>query len=269
MSSYRAATVTGRHHLFREANAQDAFAIRLGGDEHAGDGDRAREARGAQRSGPSPGGPWGAQPPIVDARRLGVAVVCDGCGSSPRSEFGATLLASALSAAALRHLAAGTPARALGPLLARHAVRALARAAHTLSSSVRGPAFERAVETHLLSTALVLAEDGEDLAVFAWGDGVIAIEDDVTVVDAGDAPPYLAYALLGERDASCPRFACTMPVRCARRVAIATDGLPAALVPGLWGHRGRGLARWLNVQASRVPLGDDATVVVREEEVAS
>ena len=221
------ASVTGRLHLFREANAQDAFAL----------------ARAA-----SP-------------RRGGVGVVCDGCGAEPRSEIGATLLARALATATGDALAAGERASAIAPHLGAFACETLAA---ITQAATGGRGVEAFVREHLLTTALVLIDDGETLAITAWGDGLIALEDEVLVIDEGGVPAYLAYALLDRGAPPPPSFACTRPSASVRRAAIATDGLAPALLAGAFGHRGRGLQRWLNVQARGGTLDDDATVVVRE-----
>jgi hypothetical protein len=225
------ATVLGLGHRLRDTNAQDAFAI-------------------AEGSGL-------------------VAVVCDGCGSAPRSEVGAALLASAVRRAGLEGLAAGVAAAEVAMGLGDAACAALAGVTRTIAgepASAPGAAF---VHDHLLATMIALVDDGETLAITAWGDGLVALDGAVFVLGEGDAPAYLAYSLIDGAPAPAPSWCFRGPSAAIARAAIATDGVDAAWIGGAFGHRGRGLARWLNVQARRRELLDDATVVVREREVTS
>ena len=220
------ASVVGRSHLFRETNAQDAFAI-------------------AQATPPS---------------TCGVGVVCDGCGAEPRSEIGAVLLSSAIAAAALERIARGEGAGAAARAAGADALGILAR----IAAATAGRDVDAFVRAHLLTTLLVLVDDGATLAVATWGDGVVAFDDERIVIDEGGAPRYLAYALLDGEVAPPPSFAREAASAAVRRAAIASDGLTPALVGGCFGHRGRGLQRYLNVQARSAALDDDATIIVRE-----
>jgi hypothetical protein len=220
----------GRDHLVREANAQDAFAVRTG----------------VSTSGAA----------------YVAAVVTDGCGSAPRSEIGAALLARLVADEAERGLSRGLSAAELPG-------RALSHARERLTEMVKlfaGTNAERTAFVHdcLLSTVLVLLDDGKTLALAAQGDGVLVIDDEVMVLDHEDAPPYLGYSVLGE--AVPPPTIVIRDAAAVSRAAIATDGIPPELAPLLFGHRGRSLARFLNVEARRRPLRDDATVVVLERD---
>lgn len=217
--------------MVREANAQDAAAVRVG----------------AGRCG----------------RPFAVGVVADGCGSGARSEVGATLLAEAVARESARRLAAGTTAVEVAGAAGRVGERVLAAVLHAVGRDSDDRT--RFLADHLLATLIVLVDDGEHLAVVAFGDGLLAADGDVLVIDEGNTPSYLGYALAG-RALPAPSFIWTRRSRDVRQVAIATDGLLPELAAGLWGHRGRSLQRWLNVQAHRAPLEDDATVVVLERE---
>lgn len=216
------ASIVGRAHLSRHQGGQDAAATRTG--------------------------------LTVEGRPFSVAAVADGCGSAPLSEVGAALLVAVATREAATLLAAGTPTAGLvGPVLAA-ARRALLGIAALAADDLRS-----FVESHLLATLLVTADDGLTTTCFARGDGLFVIDDEVHVLDEDGAPAYLAYDLFA---APTEPFVRTRPS--ARRVLAATDGLLPEHAHAAFGHRGRGLSRWLNVLADKAPLADDATVAVLE-----
>jgi hypothetical protein len=165
--------------------------------------------------------------------RIAVAVVCDGCSSGPSSEVGARLgsrwfaerLALALVAgaavddsatyeAARRDVAGRLHALADGDGNNVHAQPPADRIA-TLDADI--------VHEMLLFTILAVAVTQDGAAVWALGDGAYgyAGHTRVLVPFADNAPPYLAYDLLGDpRDA---HFEVLPPD--ARRIVIATDGV--------------------------------------------
>lgn len=220
------ATVLGLGHQLRGTNAQDAFAL-------------------------------GEAPGVV-------AVVCDGCGSTPRAEVGAALLANVVRRAALDGLGARVPAADVAAGLGFAATEALAVITRAVAGDRSGEAADAFVRDHLLATVIAIVDDGATLAIAAWGDGLVAIDDEVIVLGGGDAPTYLAYSLLDGSVAPDATWSWHGPSAAVQRAAIATDGVGADWIGGAFGHRGRGLARWLNVQARTRRLIDDATIVVRE-----
>lgn len=217
------AGVIGRAHLSRQEGGQDAAAVRCGSRE---------------------------------GRSFSVGVVADGCGSAPWSQVGAALLVAVAAREAVALLSAGAPTAAIVEPVLGAARRALLGIAALAGDDLRG-----FVESHLLATLLVMADDGETTTVFGRGDGVVAVDTEVFVLDEGGAPSYLAYDLFSAPTAP---FVLTRPR--ALRALVATDGLPGEHAVSAFGHRGRGLPRWLNVLAERAPLPDDATLVVLERE---
>lgn len=225
-SPFRTASIVGRAHLARHQGGQDAVATRSGV------------------------GPEG--------RSFSVAAVADGCGSAPLSQVGAALLVAVATREAATLLAAGVPTAGLvGPVLAA-ARRALLGVAALAADDLR-----TFVETHLLATLLVSADDGQTTTCFARGDGLFVIDDEISVIEEDGAPRYLAYDLFS---AATPPFVLTRPS--ATRVLAATDGLLPEHATAAFGHRGRGLQRWLNVLADRAPLADDAAIAVLERATA-
>jgi len=143
-----------------------------------------------------------------------VVVLADGCGSAPHSELGARLGANLLATALAARLDAGASvhARATWRAACDEVLEHLAGLAAQLGDD--------AIARHLLFTLLAAAVTADGAAVFAIGDGLLAIDGDLRVLTSdGDAPAYLGYELLGR----------TVPVELiatpdARTLALATDG---------------------------------------------
>ncbi len=208
----------GRAHALSERPNQDAFSVRQG--------------------------PWGA-----------VAVVCDGCGSEPRSGIGAALGASMAAEAAARQLASGAP-------LDLSRLRADMLGGLALVAQASGLSFQEC----FLFTIIGAAFAGADAQVFACGDGVVAVDGYVRRLGPypDNAPPYLAYALtepgIGfERLYEGP----------AERVLIGTDGAGEAELSPFWSEE-RFLKNpdLLRRRLKLLRLSDDATVavIIRKEE---
>ncbi len=191
-SSAAAAAVSGAAHLRLARNGQDAAAT------------------------------WS------DARRS-VVVVCDGCGSGARSELGAIFTANAMAAAMARRLGAGEPAAAEETWEAarRDVVSALRLLLESwsLGSSQNAAQNAALIEQHLLCTVLAAACDGGGAAVWALGDGAFVLDEQLTELGPfpDNAPPYLAYDLLGAPRPA--RFA--KSARPSGRALIASDGAAA------------------------------------------
>lgn len=224
------ASVVGRLHLTKEANSQDCCAC---------------------WSGTSPTG-----------SPVSVGVVADGCGSGAHSELGARALVTAITNRASHLLLHGHNASSIAASLVDKSVSVLRILARTLyPAETFGPRSDF-IANHLLCTLLFFIDDGETLSITAYGDGVIQINDEIHVLDCDNTPGYLGYHLLSK--APEPTFSCVVQSRSIQRLVLATDGLPAELVPSIWTHKLRSLQRWLNQQAIKAPLYDDTSIVTRE-----
>jgi hypothetical protein len=222
--SVSGASVVGRDHVVLGRSAQDAL----------GAGERGELA-------------WG--------------VVCDGCGEGARSEVGAGVAAAFLAAEMERRLAGGAPPAEVPEA----AVRGLLEVLAALANAIAGACAEqrsRFVREHLLATAIGFCARGAEGVVFACGDGLFAVGDEVVVLDEEGRPSYPAYATLG----GASPIVMTRPFRAepGARVAVATDGFDAALVPEAFGRRGHALRRWMNVRARAGSFRDDASIVTAE-----
>lgn len=157
----------------------------------------------------------------------GAIVVCDGCSAGPGSEVGARLGAALVIQAAARELGAGAAAAAIWTAVGDHVIGTLARLADALGDRAR------AVHEHLLFTIVAAAWRGDEVAVWAHGDGAYAFGGSGRVRTLGpfpeNQPPYLGYALLGAAPAAHVEV---VDARCGS-VCVATDGAAEVGLGGL------------------------------------
>lgn len=129
-----------------------------------------------------------------------VAVVCDGCSSAPRSEVGAALGARLLVQALQAELVAKVDPLEAHERAHRRVLGHLASLAEAMSGAPLGTeAFAATVAEHFLFTVVGFALGREGGWAFAVGDGALNVDGTLTVLGPfpDNAPPYLAYALLG------------------------------------------------------------------------
>ena len=154
----------------------------------------------------------------------GAVVVCDGCSAGGSSEVGARLGARLVIAAAARELSGGARAAEIWPAVRDHVLGALARLAAELPGEPT-----RVVHEHFLFTIVAAAYRGDEVAVWALGDGAYALGDRARVLGPfpDNQPPYLAYELLGAAAPPLEPHVELADARCGS-VLVATDG-PAEL----------------------------------------
>lgn len=198
-----------------------------------------------------------------------VAVVCDGCGSGAHSEVGARLGARIVAEAVRRRLAAA-PSTALDAAALWADVQTDVLAPLRQIAAAMGGELARTIREHLLFTVVGAVVTDDDACVFHLGDGFLAVNDERLPLGpyADDAPPYLAYALLGAD----VRFevARRLPAAEVRSLVIGTDGvcdLPPAVVSGICAEartftNADAVRRRLAVYKRGARLPDDTTLVV-------
>ncbi|ATB51237.1 hypothetical protein MYMAC_006895 [Corallococcus macrosporus DSM 14697] len=148
-----------------------------------------------------------------------VAVVTDGCGSQPCSEMGAQLGARRLAQAALVRLASG--ARVDAPTF----LPGLRADVLSLLGELRG-ALGREVLGDFLFTVVGAVVTPALTLVFSAGDGVWALNGEVHPLGPfpGNAPPYLAYALM-HGDAVPLTVQALVPTDEVHALLLGTDGV--------------------------------------------
>jgi hypothetical protein len=187
-------SVRGREHRRLGRNNQDALAI----------------ARGADRI---------------------VAIVADGCSSGTHSEVGARLGA--------RHLASLLATVELAPAtldqVAERCCGELTRFLGLLLAGLGGPEPAQQANLHdlLLFGFLAAVVTSEHYLVFGVGDGLISRDGQLTQIDPGpdNAPPYLAYRLVADLEATWPRprVYCAGDTAALQTLLIGTDGAAALI----------------------------------------
>jgi Protein phosphatase 2C len=149
-----------------------------------------------------------------------VVAVTDGCSSGRASEVGARLGAAYLAA---RTLDLAPRARDVDDAAASVGAATLAWL-DGLAASFGEARRKDAIADMLLFTFLVAAIGPERAVVFGVGDGVVSLNGVTLALDPGpdNAPPYLAYGLLGRAPA--PTVHVDVPACDVRTLAVATDG---------------------------------------------
>ena len=190
-----AGSVTGREHRRAERDGQDGYAV-------------------------------------VATDDLVAAIVTDGCSSGRSSEIGARLGATwiaALVEQSFRGVADAAHARAAAEEVAEELLVRLEVLARSLDPA--GDVRAARVEEALLFGFLAAVVTPAVTVVFGIGDGIVVADGLVTVLDPGpdNAPPYIAYGLVGTRLA--PRIHFVGPTAGVEMVAVATDGLTPLAAP--------------------------------------
>jgi serine/threonine protein phosphatase PrpC len=155
---------------------------------------------------------------------LSVAVVTDGCSSGASSEVGARLaaawLAEWLPRVAREDVAAEAWARAIEArlLLAARGVAVGLAPDRARRTSV--------IAEYLLFSFLAAVVVGRRAVVLGAGDGVYSVDGAHSVLEPGDgnAPDYVAYALLGGAPAPRVRVLVDVDARDVGSLAVCTDG---------------------------------------------
>ena len=136
---------------------------------------------------------------VMDAGQAHVLLVADGCGSSPKSEYGAMLFTHRMAS----YL--GTlPEPTLTPDIVDTCWTEFQRFAtihlHQMASGVPGNYCQQFVNQFLLATLHVCVVTPEDTFAFGSGDGVVWFNEDRMILEPprGDAPAYPAYTLVDD-----------------------------------------------------------------------
>jgi hypothetical protein len=137
---------------------------------------------------------------VVITDHVVAAIVTDGCSSGRASEIGARVGAAWLAALveqAFRGVDDATAARAAAGIVTRTLLDRLELLARSFDPAGRVSAAR--VDAALLFGFLAAVVTPATTIVFGIGDGIVVVDGAITVIDPGpeNAPPYLAYALLG------------------------------------------------------------------------
>lgn len=201
-------------------------------------------------------------------------VVCDGCSEGHDSEVGAKL-AAAFIGTQMEYLVKSRHAFfRIPPILHKKVVEFLENllGKYTFDSQEARVDF---IKNKLLFTVVGFILSRDQLMVFAQGDGVIIVNDEVTVRNENDTPLYIGYNLVERKFLSAQ--ASSLPTgfdvtfsdpKLVTRFAIASDSLGNELltIPAIWGNPKRlSLQRKLNAWSWNDHLfKDDISLIVVE-----
>ncbi len=169
-----------------------------------------RQGRGGQDA-------WAARP--IDGGC--VLAVADGCSAGRANEIGAGVGARAAVVSAARRVANGTSLEELPAIVLADVIEEVGRLARALAIDADDAA--QSIEEALLFTLHVAVIAHGRCVVFGVGDGVIALDERVIVVDQGAAPDYPAYALFS--GLAKPRLLTHFVGAPPRAMALCTDGV--------------------------------------------
>ncbi|MDB4936499.1 MAG: hypothetical protein JWP87_3471 [Labilithrix sp.] len=206
---------------------------------------------------------------VVVTDEILAVVVTDGCSSGRKSEIGARI-GAAWIATLVEQRFHGDDCLAAVAEVTRELLVRLEVLARSLDAA--GEVTAARVDEALLFTFLAAVVTPHTTIVFGIGDGVVLVDEVVTVLDPGpdNAPPYVAYALLGARIETRVHFAANTSD--VDLVAIATDGITdiADLAADPRYERNPSLLRKrLVVLSDRGAFSDDATLGVVRRRSAS
>lgn len=215
-----------------------------------------------------------------------VVVLCDGCGSQPRSEIGADIGAHLIAGVVRDHLSRNLKLSELTWEEITNECSALVKKeVEKYQEDETDQAFEKAVNERFLFTAMVLAVRKDFAAIASFGDGIFVIDEEVIDVKPPipNTPPYMGYLLLKNtiyhddefKDSLCFSLVKTFQLsKLKKGVVVATDGLrhlighdlhhPSLVQPG-------SLQTWLNIMTAEKiskdsfkmsDVRDDVTVAI-------
>jgi hypothetical protein len=217
---------------------------------------------------------------VVATDAVLAAIVTDGCSSGASNEIGARVGAAWL-AALVEKTFGGVQSAGEAQDAAARVTRALLQRLELLARSfdATGEVRLARVDQTLLFAFLAAVVTPRTAIVFGVGDGIVLVDREMTEIDAGpeNAPPYLAYGLVGGSRASIePRIHFVGPTANVDVIAVATDGVAPLVHPAdpaedplhtlvadpRYAKNPSLLRKRLVVLSDRGTFSDDATVAV-------
>lgn len=232
--------VTGRSHVLAGKNCQDNVKVIVNKDEN----------------------------PYI------VGCIADGCGTGKYSEAGSRLAVEYAVRESIRLLSTGINLESIPQLLYWNLVDMLNTFISLYHFKSEGDK-AKFIEDHLLFTLIGFIITDEGVIIFASGDGVIVVNNDIHIRDENNSPLYLAYHLVKRE--MLVGTATELP-NCFDLYEIPADSLERLLIGSdawfdelevlneLWGFKNpSALQRKLNVLSQKEKrLSDDASIITVE-----
>jgi len=210
----------------------------------------------------------------VNGKRVVYGVICDGCSEGKDSEVGAKLAAAFIGRRIEILVKSGVPLYRIPSVLRTRTIGFLGNILASVSFD-SSHSYVNFIKNYLLFTIIGFVYTDEETIVFALGDGVVVIDDEVTIRDEKNKPSYIGYHLVDRRYLS-PE-ASVLPGKFDvvsfassefSRIAIASDGLAEEplFVPELWGYTHEiGLQKKVNVWSDiHHKFRDDLSIITLE-----
>jgi hypothetical protein len=207
-----------------------------------------------------------------------VGVVADGCGGGKYSEVGAQLAVQFIPSAVRDLVQQQVAIEAIPTLLYSQCIQLFKDLVDSYPFAEISERI-RFVDQHLLFTLIGFLITPEESIVFAAGDGVVVINDEVYLREQNNTPMYIGYHLIDpqylDRQASTLPTSFDLynvPTRTLKRLAIGSDAwLQEPLLLGqIWGMKtAAGLQLHLNRWSNAQHFKDDASMIVVERAEAS
>ncbi len=205
-----------------------------------------------------------------------VGVIADGCGEGKHSEVGAQLAVQYIPHEVQRLTRLNLPLEHIPQLLYANTIQFLrgVAAAYHFSDVDEYVAF---VNHYLLFTIIGFILGPEETWVFAAGDGVVVLNEDIHLRDENNTPSYIGYHLVDRRylHANASPLETTfdvyrLPSNELERLAVGSDAWIAEqpLLEQVWGVSGEnGLQLLMNGWSDAKHFKDDASLIVVEREL--
>ena len=232
----------------------------------------------------------------IGDREYTIGFVSDGCtgkekNRKSRTEVGATLLPIFAASEIRLMLAAHMRLQDIPGTLYQRCVSYIGNLAR---STVVGTAQEiwSIIDDCFLCTLHGFIMDDKEIVFLSAGDGILIVNDNVTIINQQDKPEYLAFHLFDRRLLEAKGIKLPSNFNTSvyelgnvRRFAVSTDGLKRKKagtqepfvdpedVNAIWAHEPAapaGLQWWLNIQSNvSGRLSDDTTIIAANETVQS
>ena len=242
MYRVRSGLIAGREHILSHNNCQDALQVQV---------------------------------ITINGGNYIIGVIADGCSEGAHSEVGAQLSVRFIIGRIQQYLQLEIPLQKIGNLLFQDLIYFL-KSIVTANQFGTPEELVSFIKDYLLFTTLGCIVSDKETVIFTAGDGIIVLNDQITIIDQQNAPLYLGYQLIDRTYLE--KTAAALPNNFdmyfisndqLQRLAFGSDAWidEQELLSQIWDTRGRGeLQMRMNNWSKAKRLKDDASLIVIEVE---